>query len=104
MRAFLVSDNHDSLVGMRIAGIEGVLVRSGDETRRVVRELVEKDRDLGILVFTEKAAAAVPDLIKQLREHGGLPLIVEIPDRHGSDRGADFLTRYVKEAIGVRME
>ncbi|WP_029166344.1 V-type ATP synthase subunit F [Aminiphilus circumscriptus] len=104
MRAFLVSDNHDSLVGMRIAGIDGVLVRSGDETRRVVRELIEKDRDLGILVFTEKAAAAVPDLMKQLREHGGLPLIVEIPDRHGFDRGADFLTRYVKDAIGVRME
>ncbi|HXK89450.1 MAG TPA: ATP synthase subunit F, partial [Thermosynergistes sp.] len=26
MKAFLVSDNHDSLVGMRLAGIEGVEV------------------------------------------------------------------------------
>ena len=31
MKAFIVSDNHDSLVGMRLAGIQGCLVHTADE-------------------------------------------------------------------------
>ena len=43
------------------------------------------------------------EIIQQLRERGDLPLVVEIPDRFGTKRGPDFLTRYVQEAIGVKM-
>ncbi len=32
-----------------------------------------------------------------------LPLIVEIPDRHGTGRKADFITSYVNEAIGLKL-
>ena len=49
-------------------------------------------------------AALIPDLMQKLRERGELPLVVEIPDRHGTQRGPDFLTRYVRDAIGVKME
>ena len=43
------------------------------------------------------------DAVRQLRERGELPLVVEIPDRFGTKRGPDFLTKYVQEAIGVKM-
>lgn len=102
MKAFLVSDNHDSLVGMRLAGIQGCLVHTAAETFEAI-ENVLKQKDIAILAITEKAAEMAPDIIQQLRERGELPLVVEIPDRHGTKRGADFLTRYVQEAIGVRM-
>ena len=59
--------------------------------------------DLAILAITEKAAEMAPDVIQQLRERGELPLLVEIHDRFGTKRGPDFLTRYVQEAIGVKM-
>jgi len=49
-------------------------------------------------------AAWVPEDVRRLRESGELPLVVEIPDRHGTSRGQDFLTRYVRDAIGVKME
>lgn len=103
MRAFLVSDNHDSLVGMRIAGIPGVLIHGRDETLKAVREVLELD-DLGILVLTEKAAAEVPEVVRELRQSDELPIVVEIPDRHGTKRPQDFLTRYLQEAIGVKVE
>ena len=102
MRAFLISDNHDSLVGMRLAGIEGVLVHTPDETYEAVKQAL-KIRDLAILAITEKAAEMAQDIVQQLRERGDLPLVVEIPDRFGTKRGPDFLTRYVQEAIGVKM-
>ncbi|MCF7936295.1 MAG: V-type ATP synthase subunit F [Synergistales bacterium] len=102
MRAFLVSDNHDSLVALRLAGVRGRIAHGAEETERAVREALGQG-DLGILVLTEKAAAAVPGLVRRLRERGELPLLVEIPDRHGSTRDKDFLTRYLREAIGVNL-
>ena len=42
-------------------------------------------------------------MVQKLTERGELPLLVKIPDRYGSQREADFLTRHVQEAIGVKM-
>lgn len=102
MKAFLVSDNHDSLVGMRLAGIEGCLVHTEDEAFNAISSAL-KMKGLAILAVTEKAAQLAPSMIQQLRERDTLPLVVEIPDRFGTRRGEDFLTRYVQEAIGVKM-
>jgi V/A-type H+-transporting ATPase subunit F len=103
VRVYLISDNHDSLVGMRLAGIEGVVVHERDDVIKAM-DSVSKMEGIAILAVTEKAAELVPDIIRQMREQGDLPLVVEIPDRHGSKRGSDFLTRYVRDAIGVKME
>ena len=94
MKAFIVSDNHDSLVGMRLAGIQGCLVHTADEAFAAIDRAL-KIPDLAILAVTEKVAEMAPDVIQQLRERGDLPLVVEIPDRFGTKRGPDFLTRYV---------
>jgi V/A-type H+-transporting ATPase subunit F len=103
VRAYLISDNHDTLVGMRLAGIEGVVVHGQEETAQAMESALLM-QDVAILAVTEKAAEMVPDMMQRLREHGDLPIVVEIPDRHGEKRGPDFLTRYVRDAIGVRME
>lgn len=103
MKAFIISDNHDTLVGMRLAGITGRLVHTEEEAAEAVVDLLKK-KDIAILAITEKAAALIPEEIQMLRERGELPLVVEIPDRHGTSRGPDFLTRYVQEAIGVKMQ
>jgi len=103
MKAFLISDNLDSLVGMRLAGVEGVVVKGPDEANLSIEEAI-KDPDVGILIFTEKVAEWAYEKVKFLREKGSLPLVVEIPDRHGMRREADFLTSYVREALGVNIE
>lgn len=103
MRAFLVSDNHDTLVALRLAGIKGVMAHGPEEIESSVREALLSS-DIGILVLTEKAAAVIPELVREIRESRTLPLLVEVPDRHGSGRGKDFLTSYVRNAIGVTIE
>lgn len=102
MKAFVISDNHDTLVGMRLAGIQGRLAHTRAEAADAI-DGVLKTKDIAILAITEKAAALVPELMQSLRERGELPLVIEIPDRFGTDREPDFLTRYVEEAIGVKM-
>lgn len=103
MKGFLISDNHDTLVLLKLAGITGVLAHGPIETERAFEEAL-KMKDLGILLMTEVAVNTIEDKVKEFREHSSLPLLVEIPDRHGSRRGTDFLSRYIREAIGVRLE
>ena len=58
---------------------------------------------IGIILLTEKFGREFPDIVDDVKLNRRLPLIVEIPDRHGTGRKADFITSYVNEAIGVKL-
>ena len=45
----------------------------------------------------------VPEIIDNVKLNRKLPLIVEIPDRHGTGRKPNFITSYVNEAIGLKL-
>lgn len=102
MRFYLISDNIDTLVGMRMAGIEGVVVHETEDVRNSLKSAMD-DVNIGIVLITEKLMQLCPDLVYELKLNCKRPLIVEIPDRHGSGRANDSITRYVKEAIGVKI-
>jgi V/A-type H+-transporting ATPase subunit F len=102
MRYYLVADNVDTLSGMRLAGIEGVVVHGRDETQDAIRKAIE-DTTIGILLINEKLASLCPELIYELKLKSHRPLVVEIPDRHGTGRSADSITRYIREAIGIKI-
>ena len=44
-----------------------------------------------------------PDLVNDIKLNRYMPLIIEIPDRHGTGRSPDFITSYIKEAIGLKL-
>ena len=54
-------------------------------------------------VRTEKFGKEFPDLIDEFRLERKMPLLVEIPDRHGTGRRKDFITSYITEAIGLKL-
>lgn len=102
MKMFLISDNIDTKTGMRLAGISGVVVHTKEEVLEAVNAAVQ-DREIGILMITEKLGLLVPELINDIKMNYPTPLIVEIPDRHGSERGMDSITRYVRDAVGLKL-
>lgn len=102
MRFYLISDNVDTLVGMRLAGIEGVVVHEKQEVNDSLRAAMDNP-EIGIVLMTEKLVSLCSDLVYDLKLNRERPLIVEIPDRHGSGRAKDSITRYVREAIGVKI-
>ena len=61
------------------------------------------DKEIGIVLLTEKFGEKFPDLINEVKLNHKLPLFVEIPDRHGTGRKPDFITSYVNEAIGLKL-
>lgn len=102
MRSFLISDNMDTLVGMKLAGIESILLHEREEILKKIEEL-RGDSTIGIIIITEKIALLIPELVSEIKLSKEGPLLVEIPDRHGSRKGKDSILRYVKESIGLKI-
>jgi V/A-type H+-transporting ATPase subunit F len=61
------------------------------------------DKDTGIVLVTEKIASLVREEINSIKLEKSIPLIVEVPDRHGTVMEKDRITRYIREAIGVKI-
>ncbi len=102
MKLFLISDNVDTLVGMRLAGVKGVVVHEREEVLNALKAAAD-DGETGIIVITEKLSQLVGEELNAMKLKSSLPLIVEIPDRHGSRKGEDRITRYIRDAIGLEI-
>ena len=102
MKYFVITDSTDTQVGLRLAGIEGVVVREESQVRSAV-EAAAADPEIAVLLITEKLAALCGDLIIPMKQSTQRPLVVEIPDRHSAGRSPDSITRYIREAIGVKL-
>ena len=83
---FLISDNIDTYTGMRLAGVEGVVVHERDELKDALEKAIA-NKEIGILLLTEKFGREFPQIV----------------DRHGTGRKPDFITGYVNEAIGLKL-
>ncbi len=102
MKYYLLSDNVDTQIGMRLAGVEGKVVHEKDKFRLALDEAL-KNKEIAVLLVTEKLVNLCPEYIAERKISNKLPLIVELPDRHGSDRPEDYILEYVKDAVGVRL-
>ncbi len=102
MKSFLISDNRDTWVGMRLAGIEGVIVHEKEEVLQILQTAVG-DPDIGIIILTEKIVDLAKEEIMEYKLKSKKPLIIEIPDRHGTTRGHDVITNYIRESVGIRI-
>ncbi|MCL2747090.1 MAG: V-type ATP synthase subunit F [Oscillospiraceae bacterium] len=102
MRLFVLSDNTDTVTGFRLAGVEGMRVLTPEAARAAVSDVIANP-DIGVLLITEKLAASIPDLIFELKLKLTGTLVIEIPDRHGTGRSPDSITKYIREAIGVNI-
>ena len=102
MRYFVISDNSDTLTGLRLAGIEGIRAETREETLTAIDRAIQ-DESIGILLINEKLAELCPEQISRLKQTAMRPLLVEIPDRHHTERALDSITRYIREAIGIKV-
>ena len=102
MKMYLISDNIDTCTGMRLAGIEGAVVHEKEELKAELNRVLA-DKEVAVVVLTEKFGQEFPEVIAEARQGRSLPLLIEIPDRHGTTRGENFITSYVNEAIGVKL-
>ena len=102
MKFFLISDNTDTYTGMRMVGIDGVIVHETDAFREALQKAIA-DTDIGVLLITAKLLELCRAEIYELKLTLSGPLIVEVADRHGDGRVSDSISRYVREAVGIKL-
>ena len=102
MKMFLISDNDDTRIGMRLAGVEGVTVKTREEFEKHLSEVAE-DKEISILLLTNPLTKIAGDLIDSFKLNNNSPLVVEVPGSAGRDSENDSITRYIREAIGLNI-
>ncbi|MEG0545824.1 MAG: V-type ATP synthase subunit F [Oscillospiraceae bacterium] len=101
MKFFLISDNNDALMGMRLAGIEGTHAKTVKKAEEAIKKAVESD-DIAILLITAGIEKLCPEIINELKQ-GNKPLLVEIPDGEGNGRDKNSITNYIRDAVGIKI-
>ena len=102
MRFYLISDNIDTQMGMRMAGIEGVVVHTAEEVDRELEKAMN-DKSVAIVLMTKRLIDMCRDKVYEIKLANTSPLIVEIPDRHASSDISDTISRYVADAVGIKL-
>lgn len=101
MKIFLITDNHDAEIGMRLAGAACTLIHNETEALAAM-EAVQADESVGLLLITPHVKAMCGERIAEL-QRGNRPLVVCIPDGDSKDTGDESITAYIRDAIGIKI-
>ena len=102
MQFYLISDNVDTLIGMRLAGIDGIVVHKAEEVRNNLQQITD-NKEIAVILITEKLVNLCHDLIYDYKLNRKQPLIVEIPDRRATSNITETLSSYIESAIGLKI-
>ena len=79
-----------------------LLVHQPDEVKRELENAI-KDKDIAIILMTEKLVKLCSELVYDIKLNHKSPLIVEIPDRHATSQITETINNYVSDAIGLKL-
>lgn len=102
MKMYVISDNSDTCIGLRMAGADGTVVHTEDEVLKELDRVLSRD-DIGILLINGSLAELCRDRINDIKTNRTRPLLVEIPDRHGKGRDENAIAEYIKAAVGIKI-
>jgi len=103
MKIFLLSDKLDTLLGMRLVGVEG---RHIQDTHEFLKEFeaVVSSKNIGILLITQALYDEFEETVNIAKASVNQPLIAFLPDGGSIGRGESFISKYISQAIGVAGE
>ncbi len=90
------------VTGLRLAGMKGVWTPTEDEILQAF-EQAKADPTIGIIVLTEDTFEEIREHVYEHKRSDTTPLVVTIPERGGL-KDKDFLMRYVKDSIGIKVD
>lgn len=94
----------DTAVGFRLAGLKEVYVPEKNNEKELWFKLSDRE-DIGVIFITEKVAEVLDKYLKDFRIINNIPIIVEIPDKHGRRKDRiDFVSHLIKKAVGIEVK
>ncbi len=101
MKLYLICDNPDTLVGMRLAGVEGETAGTQAAVEQALRRLAA-DETIAMVLINKTLCETCADAVKAFRRAHTVPLLVEIPDKNGGSVG-DALAAYIRDTVGINI-
>ncbi|MDR1364125.1 MAG: V-type ATP synthase subunit F [Oscillospiraceae bacterium] len=98
----MISDNIDAIVGLRLAGIVGVILHTEKEVKETI-EKIKNDQTVAAVLITEKLMLLCGSWIYKIKLEAKNFLIVQIPDRHGTSGIGEVISKYIKDVIGIKI-
>ena len=102
MKLFLITDSADAYEGLRMTGIDGVVVADEAEATAAIAAAAE-DSTVAVLLVTKGLAQKVQGQLLPFQLRPAPPLVLEIPDPHSDGGKGGSMTRYVKETLGLEL-
>lgn len=102
MRYFLICDDSDTLSGMRLAGIDGVIAGSKSEVELSIDQVVA-DSGIAVMLITEKCADMALQTVSRIKLSAHRPLVVVIPGSDGDKGSSKSITDLIRDAIGIKI-
>lgn len=99
---YIISDHADAFIGFRLAGIKGVVVHDVEKAREELLK-ASTDSEVGIILLTESIAENLKKEVNKMKVNPKMPIVTIIPGRNGLRRDKDFITRNIKESIGLKI-
>jgi len=100
MKSYLISDNKETLIGMRLTGISGSLLTKSSDIIKKIDALIA-DPMIGIIMITGGVMKAAEDEIMERKLVESETLIIQIPGTTDS-ADEDRMARYIRESIGLK--
>lgn len=101
MNFYILSDDPDSIIGLRLAGIQGKLLQDSENALDEI-EKISEDRNIGMILITPGIAKRLGSSLTELKKKN-LPLITEIPDSNPQNTSSDNVTDYIRNAVGIKL-
>lgn len=102
MKLFLIADNTETFVGLRLAGIDGVIVHTDDEFIKAFTDAFA-DKDNGIILIMDALYEKYSGLIMEKKLREPMPLIVSIPARGSEAAITKSVSSYIETAVGMKI-
>lgn len=101
MKSFLICNDQETLIGMRLAGVSGIILDNREKVLETIEEKV-KDPEIGMIIITKAVMQLCEKEIMAIKLKSKYTLIVEIPGA-GLEYESDYITRHIRESIGIKI-
>ncbi len=99
MKFYLITDDADTCVGMRFAGVESTLVHDASEALCAL-ERASVNENTAILFVTSGIKKLCGEKIAALSA-GSRPVVVEIPDSANAGKTGGAVADYIRATVGI---
>jgi V/A-type H+/Na+-transporting ATPase subunit F len=98
----LVIGHQEAVLGFSLAGVEGIIVSTPEETNKALDDAFASE-GIGIILITQDVSSKIQARMDQLKQHSSIPLVVEIPGPDGTSADQPSIGDVLLRAIGVKI-